>query len=377
VTALPGGLPVAELQAALRRWTSRGDLVVEDVTCTPIAHRISAPTTRALTRVRVHARDGEGAPVAVGLVAKELQAARYGLPPQMPDGPRAHLDRTIPWRMEADVLASGVRERAPEGLVVPAVVLLHEQSGDRLTLWTEEVDVVEGDWTADDVERAAHLLGRLAGRRAGDTLPPLPADDFLTSYRDDVLGTWAVPSLEDDATWEHPLFRVPAVAALREEVLAVGRRAADVHAALGRFPVLPAHGDATPMNLLRPRSAPGSFVVVDWGTSTPAPVGFDVVPLVFGAAENGSGPADELPELVGRAVPAYRDGLAAEGVGLPLATVRAAVLGTALLRYPCTGLPLHVLSAPVTDALLARAEQQAAFVRTVLDLTREVSPVPV
>jgi hypothetical protein len=277
--------------------------------------------------------------------------------------------------MEADVLASGVRERAPAGLVVPAVVALREQPGDRLTLWTEEVDVVEGSWTPDDVERAAGLLGRLAARRAGDALPPLPTGDFLSSYRDDVLLSWAVPWLEDDATWAHPLFRVPAVAALRDEVLAVGRRAAEVHAALGRFPVLPAHGDTTPMNLLRPRSAPGSFVLVDWATSTPAPVGFDVVPLVFGRGECGSGPADELPELVARAVPAYRDGLAAEGLEVPVDEVRAAVLGAALLRYPCTSLPLHTLFEPVTDALLARAEQQAAFVRTVLDLTAEVSPV--
>jgi hypothetical protein len=279
--------------------------------------------------------------------------------------------------MEADVLASGVRERAPEGLVVPEVVLLAEQPDDRLTLWTGEVDVAEGGWTADDVERAAHLLGRLAARRAGDALPPTPGPDFLTSYRDEVLGSWAVPILEDDATWAHPLFRVPAVAALREEVLAVGRRAAEVHAALERLPALPAHGDATPMNLLRPRSAPSSFVLVDWGTSTSAPAGYDVVPLVFGRGEDGSGPAAELPDLVERAVPAYRDGLAAEGLEVTLEEVRTAVLGAALLRYPCTGLPLRSLAEPVTDALVARAEQQAAFVRTVLDLTREVSPVPV
>ena len=368
MTTLPGGLPTDELTAALRRWTGDPGLEVDDVACRPLSHDVSAPTTRCLTRVRVEGRDGPGAPLVLRLVAKELQAARYGLPPQMPDDARAHLDTVIPWRLEADVLAAGVEQYAPPGLRPPDVVAVHEQPGDRLTLWFEDADPLDAPWTAADTVRAAEALGRLAARRRGRPWPAMPSGDFLTGYRDDQLGSWAVPWLLDDATWAAPVMQVPEVVALREEVCALARRVGDVHARLAPLPVLPAHGDATPMNLLRPSAAPEEFVLVDWAMAGPAPAGFDVVPLVFGRAESGLGPADEVPGLLGPAVAAYARGLAAEGVDVSPAELETGVLLAALLRYPCTGLPLHVLFEPVTDELLAYAARRAGFVRMVLDL---------
>jgi hypothetical protein len=368
VTQLPGGLPPADLQAALRRWTGRPSLTVDAVSCTPIAHAISAPTTRALTRVRVAASDGAQA-LELRLVTKELQAARHGLPPQMPDDTRAHLDAVIPWRLEADVLTSDVAAHMPTGMRMPDVVALHEQGDDRLTLWLEDADPVDTPWTAEDTVRAATGLGRLAARRVDAApTPPIPGGDFLTGYRDEQLGDWAVPWLLDDGTWAHPLFRLPEVAALREEVCALARRVGDVHARLARLPLLPAHGDATPMNLLRPRRRPEELVLIDWGMTGPATAGFDLLPLVFGRAESGVGPADEVPGLLDAAVPAYAAGLAAEGVELPLADLTAGVLSAALLRYPCTTMPLTLVMEPVTDRSVARARERAAFVRMVLDL---------
>jgi hypothetical protein len=368
VTPLPGGTTVQALLPDLRRWSGDPGLEVDDVACRPLPHDISAPTTRRLTRVRIAGRAGSGEPVVLRLVAKELQSARYGLPPQMPDEVRAHLDGLIPWRMEADVLASGIADCAPPGLRPPAVVAVEEQPEDRLTLWLEDADPVEEPWTAADTVRAAEALGRLAARRRGRPAPPMPSGDFLTSYRDEQLGSWAVPWLLDDATWAHPLFGVPEVAALRDEVCGLARRVHDLHARLAPLPVLPSHGDATPMNLLRPAAAPDTFVLVDWAMAGPAPAGFDVVPLVFGRAESGVGPAEEVPGLLGPAVSAYARGLAAEGAEVPLADLETGILVAALLRYPCTGMPLHVLFEPVTDELLAYAARRARFVRMVLDL---------
>ncbi|MGY1634448.1 hypothetical protein ACI784_22340 [Geodermatophilus sp. SYSU D01186] len=367
VTGLPGGLAVDTLRDALRRWTGRPGLAVDAVACAPIAHRISAPTTRALTRVLVAASDG-GERLELRLVTKELQAARYGLPPQMPDDARAHLDAFIPWRLEADVLTSDLATLVPPGLRLPDVVAVHEQDGDRLTLWLEDADPLDTPWTAADTTRAATALGRLAARRVGTATAPLPGGDFLTGYRDEQLGAWAVPWLLDDATWAHPLFRLPEVAALRSEICALARRVVDVHARLAPLPLLPAHGDATPMNLLRPRSRPGEFVLVDWGMTGPAPAGYDLLPLVFGRAESGVGPPDEVPALLDRAVPAYCQGLGDEGVEVPLADLAAGVLTAALLRYPCTTMPLTLTMEPVTDAVVERARERAAFVRMVLDL---------
>jgi hypothetical protein len=373
VTGLPGGLPVDELADALRRWTHRPGLVVDDVRCAPVRHRISAPTTRALTRVTVAASDADG-PVTLSLVTKELQAARYGLPPQMPDEARAHLDTVIPWRLEADVYASPVADRMPDGLRMPDLVTVHEEPGDRMTLWLEDVDPVDTPWTDADHARAAGLLGRLAARRAGDDRMLPLGGEFLTSYlRDNLLG-WSGPLLRSDDLWQHPLFRLPAVADLREDLTALSSRVDALFARLDALPEVLCHGDATPMNLLRPRSRPTDLVAVDWGTATPAPVGFDVVPLVFGRAEAGTGPATEVPGLLDIAVPAYRDGLAAEGTDVPLETVRTAVVLAALLRYPSSSLPLEAFlgGAPVTDESIARTLQRAAFVRMVLDLERDL-----
>jgi hypothetical protein len=44
------------------------------------------------------------------------------------------------------------------------------------------------------------------------------------------------------------------------------------------------------------------------------------------------------------------------------------VLTAALLRYPCTTMPLTPTMEPVTDAAVARARERATFVRMVLDL---------
>ena len=368
MTALPGSSTLDDLTPALRRWSGDPDLVVGEVTCTPIEHRVTAPTTRALTRVAVTGRSGSGEPVLLRLVAKELQAARYGLPPLMPDAERMRLDGIIPWRLEADVLAAGVAGCAPPGLRPPALVHVQEQPGDRLVLWTEDADPVAGPWTQEDTLRAAEALGRLAARRRERSWPALPGGDFLTGYRDDQLGSWAVPWLLDDATWAAAVMQVPEVVALRAEVCALARRVGEVHARLAPLPVLPAHGDATPMNLLRPAATPDTFVLVDWAMAGPAPAGFDLVPLLFGRAECGAAPPGEVPGLLGPAVAAHRRGLAAEGVEVSAAELETGVLLAALLRYPCTGMPLHVLFEPVTDELLRYAATRAGFVRMVLDL---------
>jgi hypothetical protein len=130
------------------------------------------------------------------------------------------------------------------------------------------------------------------------------------------------------------------------------------------------------MNMLRPRGRPDEFVLVDWGTTTAAPVGFDLLPLVFGRAEAGLDPPEEVPALLDAALPAYRAGLAAEGVPVDDDVLATAVLTAVLLRYPCTTMPLPLLVEPVTDATLERALERAAFVRMVLDLGRDRAALP-
>jgi hypothetical protein len=123
------------------------------------------------------------------------------------------------------------------------------------------------------------------------------------------------------------------------------------------------------MNLLRPRSDPEQFVLIDWGTAALGPVGWDVVPLVFGPAENGTAPPDDLAERLAVAAPAFVTGLAEEGMQVQECDVVAAVRTCALLRYPMTSLPLgeFVRGDPLTPELLGYARRKGEFVRAVLD----------
>ncbi len=361
MTGLPGGVTTAELTADLRRYRGRPDLAVVDVRCTPLDHRASAPTTAGLHRVTVHMEDDE----EVHLVVKGLQAARHGLPPVIPAEVRAHLDTIIPWRLEIDVLTGLPATRMPPGLRLPTLVGVHEQDDDRATLWTEDVEPVDTPWTSTDTETAAHLLGRLAARRRDDPPLTIPGGDFLTSWCATQLTAFAAPRLLDPTTWAHPLFAEPALASLRPVLTALATRWPDEWCTVQAARQLPAHGDPTPMNLLR--APDGDLVAIDWGTSTPAPVGWDLVPLVFGRAEAGAEDPHDLGTTLDRALTAHRAGLAEDGVHVELDDLRHTVLAAATLRYPLTCLPLSVLHGEPEER--GRALQRAAFVRAVLALS--------
>jgi hypothetical protein len=75
---------------------------------------------------------------------------------------------------------------------------------------------------------------------------------------------------------------------------------------LDRLDVMPQalpHGDASLQNLLVPADALDSFVAIDVSFQNPQVVGFDL----------GQLPAAALPELHAVLVPAFTDGLRAEG----------------------------------------------------------------
>jgi hypothetical protein len=367
---LPGGTTVAELQAVLRRELGRPRLDLDEVRCSPVDHAITAPSTESLTFVHVVGHDGE--PLELRLVAKCLQSALAGLPPEIPAADRERIAAAIPWRLEAEIYTGDTAGRMPPGLRLPRLYAATEHPGDRITLWLEDVDPLQTAWTDADLARAGTALGRLTVRRADQVLPPLPGKPFLAHLLDEGLRGWAIPQLARDDLWAYPAFAQPEVAALRADLLDLAAQVGELYAGLSAVPWQPAHGDPTPMNLLRPRSDPDGFVLIDWGTASPGPVGWDVVPLVFGPAENGTLPATDLAGRLAVALPAFESGLAEEGVVLPEGAVASALRAAALIRYPFNSLPLgeFVSGGPVTDELLAHARRKAAFIRAVLDACR-------
>ena len=218
----------------------------------------------------------------------------------------------------------------PPGLRLPRLYAALERPDDRIDLWLEDVDPTEEPWTTGDLARAATGLGRLTVRRADEEMDT-GGLTFLDHYVTNALLPWAIPALRGEELWEHPAFAQPEVAALR--------------------------GDAT------------TLVLIDWGSASPGPIGWDLVPLVFGPAENGTAPPEDLPDRLAAAVPGFEAGLAEEGLPQPAGEVARVVRTCALLRYPFTSLPLNeaMNGSPVAEDLSGYARRKAAFVRRVLD----------
>ncbi|WP_433801712.1 hypothetical protein [Actinomycetospora sp. CA-084318] len=367
-TTVPGGVAPGDLAAGLGELLGRRvvDAVVDAVES--IAHAVTAPTTAGLHRVSVLAGTADGDQVPVRLVAKVLRPARYGLPPEMPDDARAHLDRVIPWRLEAEVVTTMPADRLPAGLRLPGLVAWTTRA-EEIVLWQEDVATADDPWTPDDVVRAAGLLGRLAARRADDVVPWV-GPTFLRSFLDGAVRSWAAPLLRAPGSWRHPEFAAAVERDLEEPVLALlDDLATDDGPGVAPWltaPGLPSHGDPTPDNLLRPVADPSSFVLIDWATATCAPVGWDVVPLVFGRAEAGRAPAAEAVAVLPRALEAYADGLAVEGRPVDRTALTAAVRAMARMRYGVTVLPLDALVGGRTRT--SAREPQADLVAAVLAL---------
>jgi hypothetical protein len=367
---LPGRTTRAELEDVLSQALGRPDLVIDDVVRTPIAHRITAPATGSLDRVHVTAHDSE--PVEVRLVVTVLQSAMHGLPPHIPLEDRERIAAGIPWRLEAEVYTGDTALRMPPGLRLPRLYAALERPDDRIDLWLEDIDPTEEPWSTADLERAATGLGRLTARRSDQRLASLPAGLTFLDHLVANIRHWAIPGLRSEQLWAHPAFDQPEVAALREDLLDLTEQADSMLDSLHASPWLNTHGDPTPMNVLRPRGDPETFVLIDWGTTSPGPVGWDLVPLVFGPAENGTAPPDDLRDRLAVAVPAFAAGLAQDGLPREAGEVARVVRTCALLRYPFTSLPGREAmgDGPVPDDLLGYARRKAAFVQGVLDACR-------
>jgi len=107
---------------------------------------------------------------------------------------------------------------------------------------------------------------------------------------------------------------------------------------LEQAPVAAAHGDACSRNLLVPTHGQG-FVLIDFGFFGLAPVGFDLGQLLIGEVQLGERSADCLPALEARCLPAYVDGLCAEGLDVDLGVVRRAHALQMLLFSGLSALP--------------------------------------
>lgn len=312
---LLGSADVADEQLA----TIVADLLGEetvgllDVSVEVVDYDLPAITTAGRWWVSGHAATSTGdAPFRI--FVKQVQNwCRSPLFAAVPPEIREMAAASVPWRTEASVYRSDLHKRLPEGLSMPRALAVFDLDELSSAVWLEAVPEREWPWDPDRFERAAYLLGRLAG--SPRVAPLAQIDDHRWTVDDYLHGRFehqVAPMVRDDAIWAHPLLANAFGDGLRDRMLAALDEVPAWVEELADAPHHPGHGDACPNNLLG-ADRRDRFVLIDFGFWKPLPLGFDLGQLLLGDAQIGRRGADDLADLDARIVPAYVDGLTAEG----------------------------------------------------------------
>lgn len=335
----------------------------------PVDYDLPSLTTAARHRVRGKAlRDGVEADYR--LFVKHLQCwSRSALFAEVPPEIRDFAAASLPWRTEALVYRSDLAERLPDGLRMPRAVGLFDLDELSAAVWLADLAVVDVEWDLDRYQRAAYLLGRLAG---SPTVAPYAgvgeSSWTMWTYAEGRLANQVIPLLNVAATWTHPLVAGAFDGELRARLLAAAGRVNEIVTELVRLPVTAAHGDACPNNLLVHDPVDDGFTLIDFGFWMPQPVGFDLGQLLVGDVQIGRRNTSDLAKRDEACLEAYVDGLCAEGDGVDIEVVRRAHALHLLLFTGLSTVPFEFLETEPTPALRAMVADRAAIARYSLDL---------
>lgn len=266
----------------------------------------------------------------------------------------------------------------PAGSRLPTVYSIEELDEQRTALWMEDIsECPDAAWTDERFRDAATLLGRLAGTSAARDLGPdisaVRDADRLRFYLDGPGAMVFMPAIRGEDLW-----RVPAVADAADRHLIAGLRsltdrADELADEMLALPTLPAHGDASPQNLLIESAGGGpggitEFVVIDWGLYGGACAGFDLGQLLAGWVNQGMMAGAELYRLEPLCLQAYCEGLAYSGTDVPELTVRRGHAASMALFAGLQAVPSQRLAEPDSVELRTFMAGRVEMVRFVLEL---------
>ena len=296
----------------------------------------------------------------------------------VPEAMRAEALALIPWEREPEVYRSDLGDRLPEGLTMPAARRVADVDDRSAALWLDAVDVQPVHWDVPLFERAAHLLGRLA---ASPRVAPLAAigetPHLHRRYAAGRVAGQVLPALHDDGFWRHPVLAAGFDTDVRDRLRDAATRLPAFLDELDTAALGTSHGDACPRNLLVRQGCldDGSFVLIDFGFWGRAPLGFDLSQLLLGEVQTGERAASDLPRLEAAIVPAYVDGLAAEGTAVDLAVVQRTHVLLALLFNGLSAMPFELLAGPPDDEAVRVTRERCAMASFLLDLEASTTPL--
>ncbi len=309
-----------------------------------------------------------GERAAYGLFVKVVQSwARSPMFAMVPDEMKDFAEASVPWRTEPLAYRSDLGDRLPEGLTMPRALGVFDLDDKSAAVWLENVPVVERAWDGTRYDRAAYLLGRLAGSPRVAELAGVGQHSFtMADYANGRLFAQVIPMLHDDEVWRHPLIAATFGDELRDRLRAA---AAEVPAYVEEVLALPhtaAHGDACPNNLLATSDSP-DFTLIDYGFWMSMPAGADLSQLLIGDVQIGRSRAGDLAARDDAHVAAYVHGLRDEGCDIPEPVVRRAHALHMLMMSGLSALPFELLDQPPSPALEAQVADRAAIARFCLD----------
>jgi hypothetical protein len=346
------------------------DAEVLDAHACPTGYDYTSIATGGLYRVSGTATGIDGARSWSAFLKVLHHPRHWALIDHIPPAAAAEITELFPWRDELDAREQ-VLPALPAGLRVPDEYAVVELGDDRVAWWMEDIDVDDEPWTDEVYTRAAHLLGRLAARRTPGSAAgasDLPAG-FAVRKVVDARSPMLAGVLDDDALWARPVVAAAVDGTFRDDLR---RGLGMLPALLDEMETLPTalpHGDAAPVNLLRPRDEPGTYVAIDWAFRCQLPLGHDLGQLLAGEVERGRMEPARLPGLLRAVEPAYVAGLATEGIELDVATVHRGMVCSSLGPRTLPGaFPIEHLDGPESDELAAYLRRRAGLARWVLDL---------
>jgi hypothetical protein len=339
---------------------------IESVEVTQVDYDLPAITTAARHWVRGVATTPRGREQFAFFVKQVASWTRH---PHFAMVPAEHRDLAaagVPWRTEPAVYRSDLRDRLPAGLTMARSFAVDDLDDLSAAIWLEAVPDVPREWDLERYSRAANLLGRLAASPRVSPLAGLREDPWtLETYARGRLSIQVIPMLMSQEIWRHPL-----CAAFDEDLIehlrACAENALDLAQEGDRLPTLTSHGDACPNNMLT--GLDDGFVLIDFGFWGPAPVGFDLNSLLVGDIQIGRRSADTLADLDATILPAYVDGLRAEGCDIAESVVRRSHAIRTMLMTGLSAVPFDLFDRPLDEATHRIAADRATLARYCVDL---------
>lgn len=284
-------------------------------------HDLEAMTTGGLFWVEGTARRGDALEPFRVVVKIAQSVVRSSVMALVPEAFRAMAVANLPWQVEPDVYRSQLATVMPDGLRLPRCLLVRDLDEESAAIWLEAVSPLSEGVAPESL---ALRLGRLAAtpgvQAIADRIGHCSAPHQARVYLQGRLTGQHIAAYREGSVFDHPVVATH-FGSLQDRLMALVDAAPRIVEEIESLPLLAAHGDACPNNLL-PTSV--DTVVIDWSFFGRGRVGFDLSQLLMSEIELGRATADGLSRRQDLMLSAYREGLAEQGFVIDAAALRRA-----------------------------------------------------